>query len=135
MKRAGSTRLTAVTALLRRAGRTAEPLRFGVPGIHHLLVRLTLSPQKFHGPVSGRMLVLLAKGTGKKRLALTEQDVDRRAQVAGLVPVTRSTSTPTDRVPGRILAGAAGTISCRRFSTGSFMRHNGVGPATCSASR
>ena len=82
-------RVTAVTALLLALGAPPAHPRSASAGIHHLLVRATLSPQRFHSPVSGRMIVLLAKGTEKKQLELGSVEHDTwiaAREVDGLTP-------------------------------------------------
>jgi hypothetical protein len=89
MKQFGSMQLTVVMALMLALGAPPAHPRSASAGIHHLLVRATLSPQMFHGAVSGRMIVLLAKGTGKQRLELGSVQQDSwiaAREVDGLTP-------------------------------------------------
>jgi len=133
MKRFGSIQLTAVTALLLALGASPAHPRSASPAIHHLLVRATLSRQKFHGAVSGRMIVVLAKGTGKKRLELgmVQQDTWIAArEVDGLTP-GGSVEVDADQIafPTGFSQAPPGDYQLQAFlDEDHSYAYNGVGP-------
>lgn len=99
------------------------------PAAHHLFFHVTLSP-KFPRPVSGRMLVFLVQGSGKKELSREEKAYVAAREVDALAPGA-SVDVDGDEIasPQGMSQAPAGDYQAQVFlDVDHSFAYNGAGP-------